>query len=129
MHFIHHCCGQVREYMEMFVEAGCDVLQLDQPTLMGIEWLGERYGGRICFWNCIDIQTTIGSGDLDAIDDEAHRQVWHLGRHGGGFMVKAYQQPASVGMTADQAQRQFDAFRRYAEYPLLPHPEPKARTR
>ncbi len=110
MHFIHHCCGQVRPYMDMFVEAGCDVLQLDQPTLMGIAWLGEHYGGKICFWNPIDIQTTIGSGNLDAIDDEAHQQVWHLGNYGGGFMVKAYQQPESIGMTVEQAQRQYDAF-------------------
>jgi hypothetical protein len=120
MHFIHHCCGQVREYMDMFVEAGCDVLQLDQPNLMGIEWLGKNYGGKICFWNPVDIQTTIGSGNLDVIEDEAHRQVWHLGNFAGGFMVKAYQQPESVGMTIAQAQRQYDAFRHYANYPLQP---------
>ncbi len=118
MHFIHHCCGQVRPYMDMFVEASCDVLQLDQPTLMGIEWLGEHYRGKICFWNPVDIQTTIGSGNLDAIENEAHRQVWHLGNCGGGFMVKAYQQPESIGMTVEQAQRQHDAFRRYGQYPL-----------
>ncbi len=118
MHFIHHCCGQVREYMEMFVAAGCDVLQLDQPALMGIEWLGEHYGGKLCFWNPVDIQTTIGSGDLDAIEAEACRQIWHLGNHGGGFMVKAYQQPESVGMTVAQARRQYDAFKRHGSYPL-----------
>ena len=32
MHFLHPCCGQVREYMDFFAEAGCDVLQLDQPA-------------------------------------------------------------------------------------------------
>ncbi len=36
-------------------------------------------------------------------------------------MVKTYQQPESIGMTAAQAQRQFDAFKRYAKYPLIPH--------
>ena len=30
MHFMHHCCGQVRDYMDLFVQGGCDVLQLDQ---------------------------------------------------------------------------------------------------
>lgn len=121
MHFIHHCCGQVREYVDMFIEAGCDVLQLDQPESMGIDWLGERCGGRICFWNPVDIQTTIAGGDLDAIEDEAHRQVWRLGNFGGGFMVKAYQQPSSVGMTVAQAERQYEAFKRYSQYPLLPY--------
>jgi len=121
MHFIHNCCGQVRELTDMFIEAGCDVLQLDQPTLMGIEWLGEHYGGKICFWCPVDIQTTMSSGNLDAIEDEAHRQVWHLGNYGGGFMVKAYQQPESIGILAAQAQRQYDAFKRYGTYPLSPY--------
>ena len=124
MHFIHHCCGQVRSYMDMFVEAGCDVLQLDQPELMGIDWLGEHYGGRICFWNPVDIQKTVTSGDLDAIEEEAHHQIWKLGNHGGGFMVKAYQQPESIGMTEAQARRQYEAFKRYANYPIIPY-EPR----
>jgi len=126
MHFIHHCCGQVREYVEMIIEAGCDVLQLDQPELMGIDWLSEHCGGRICFWNCVDIQKTIGSGDLDAIEEEARRQVCLLGGSGGGFMVKAYQQPESIGMSVAQAQRQYDAFRRLASCPLEPSRRPAA---
>jgi hypothetical protein len=107
--------------MDMFVEAGCDVLQLDQSELMGIEWLGKNYGGKICFWNPVDIQKTIGSGDLDAIADEAHRQVWHLGNFNGGFMVKAYSQPNTIGMTLAQAERQYSAFKRLARYPLTPY--------
>jgi hypothetical protein len=121
MHFIHHCCGQVRDYVPMFLEAGCDVLQLDQPTLMGIDWLSENFGGKLCFWNPVDIQRTIGRGDLDAIADEAHHQVWAFGRFGGGFMVKAYQQPNAIGMTIEESEAQYRAFLRYAEYPLRPY--------
>ena len=36
-------------------------------------------------------------------------------------MVKAYQQPESIGMTIFQAQRQHDAFKRLANYPLVPY--------
>lgn len=122
MHFIHHCCGQVRSYMEMFVEAGCDVLQLDQPTLMGIDWLADNYGGKLCFWNPVDIQTTMRTGDLAAIEDEAHHQVWKLGNFAGGFMVKAYQQPESVGITQAQSEAQYQAFHKYSRYPLIPYP-------
>jgi len=121
MHFIHHCCGQVREYMGMFVEAGCDVMQLDQPRLMGIDWLAENFGGKIAFWNPVDIQRTIGRGDLLAVADEAHHQVWSFGKHGGGFMVKAYQQPNSIGMTVDESEAQYQAFMRLATYPLTPY--------
>lgn len=121
MHFIHHCCGQVKAYMDMFCEAGCDVLQLDQPNLMGIDWLANNFGGRICFWNPVDIQTTIPKRDLAAIADEAHHQVWAFGQYGGGFMVKAYQQPSSIGMTVRQAEAQYEAFLKYSRYPLQPY--------
>lgn len=121
MHFIHHCCGQVREYMGMFKEAGCDVIQLDQPNLMGIDWMAENFGGGMCFWNPVDIQTTIARGDLAAIEDEAHRQVWAFGRYGGGFMVKAYQQPNSIGMSVEQSEAQYRAFIRFSRYPLPPY--------
>jgi hypothetical protein len=67
------------------------------------------------------LQKTATSGDLEAIEEEAHHQVWKLGNYGGGFMVKAYQQPESIRMTQAQAQRQFDAFQRYAHYPLIPY--------
>ena len=121
MHLIHHCCGQVREYMGMFLEAGCDVIQLDQPNLMGIEWLAENFGGKVCFWNPVDIQTTIARGDVTAIEDEVHHQVWAFGQCGGGFMVKAYQQPNSIGMTVEQAESQYQAFVRFSRYPLQPY--------
>ncbi len=118
MHLIHHCCGMVREYLPLFIEAGCDVLQLDQPTLMGIDWLAEQAGGKICFWNSIDIQRTLGRGDLAAIAEEAHHQFRAFGQDGGGFMVKAYQQPNSIGMTVPEFETMYAAFMRLSEYPL-----------
>jgi uroporphyrinogen decarboxylase len=123
MHFIHHCCGQVRELLPMFLEAGCDVLQLDQPTLMGIDWLAENYGGKLCFWNPVDIQRTITQTSAEAIKDEAHAQAWKLGNFGGGFMVKAYEQPNAIGMTVAQAEAQYQAFLEYSQYPLIPYGE------
>jgi uroporphyrinogen decarboxylase len=118
MHFIHHCCGQVRQYMPLFVEGGCDVLQLDQPERMGIDWLGEHFGGKICFWNSIDIQKTMPTGDLAAIAAEARRQILRFGNFDGGFMVKSYEQPLSVGITAAAFEAQREAFHRYGNYPL-----------
>jgi len=69
----------------------------------------------------MDIQKTVTAGDLDAIEEEARRLVWKRGNSGRGSMVKAFQQPASIGMAGAQAQRQYEAFKRYANYPLIPH--------
>jgi hypothetical protein len=121
MHFIHHSCGQVRDLVPLFAEAGLDVMQLDQPTLMGVDWLAENYGGKLCFWNPVDIQRTITLTDALTIEDEAHEQVWKLGNFGGGFMVKAYEQPNAVGITIPQAEAQYQAFLKYSKYPLIPY--------
>lgn len=121
MHFIHHCCGKVRRYLDLFVEAGLDVLQLDQPAPMGIDWLAERYGGKLAFWCPTDIQRTAPAGDLEAIRDEAHHLCWAFGRQGGGFMFKAYAQPNAVGLTAAAAQAQYEAFLTFGRYPLRPY--------
>jgi uroporphyrinogen decarboxylase len=112
MHFIHHCCGQVWPLMDMFIEGGLDVLQLDQPELMGIDRLAASYAGKLCFWNCVDIMQTMPTGDVARIADEARRQVdsFHVG---GGFMVKAYQQPQAIRLGHAALQAQYDAFMRY----------------
>jgi hypothetical protein len=39
-------------------------------------------------------------------------------------MVKAYQQPNAIGMTIAESEAQYQAFLRYAQYPLEPY-EPK----
>ncbi|NLW86920.1 MAG: hypothetical protein GXY38_08610 [Planctomycetes bacterium] len=121
MHLLHHCCGRVCEYMDIFVENHWDVLQLDQPCLMGIDYLGDNYGGKICFWNPVDIQKTMPTGDAGAIADEAHHQIWAMGRHNGGFMVKAYQQPNAIGLTTAALEAQYQAFMKYGNYPLEPY--------
>jgi len=86
---------------------------------MGIDWLSQNYGGRICFWNSVDIQKTMPAGNHLAIEREAHRQVWRLGNFGGGFMFKAYEQPESVGITPELFEAQYRAFKKYATYPLI----------
>jgi hypothetical protein len=116
MHFIHHCCGKVNKFMDMFIEAGTDVMQLDQPTLMGIDFLSENYGGKICFWNPVDIQTTMQQDNLDKIRTEAHEMVRKLGKFNGGFMVKAYESPEAINLTEEKFIAQYEAFLEVAEY-------------
>jgi hypothetical protein len=90
--------------MDMFVEAGCDVLQLDQPTLMGIEWLGKNYGGKICFWNPVDIQTTIGSGQPEHHPGgEVHELVAHTLEQLAEICIPEEQVRVDVHHDADDA--------------------------
>ena len=45
-----------------------------------------------------------------------------MGKFRGGFMVKAYDQPNAIGLTEEQSEAQYQAFMKYAYYPLVPYP-------
>ena len=114
LHFIWHCCGHITELIPTMIELGADVLQLDQPRLLGHETLAERFGGRICFWNCADIQWS-PRPETSAADIE--REIAHMvqvyGRFRGGLMLRQYPQPLDIGMTEEKLKAEHEAFLRY----------------
>jgi len=92
-----HSCGHIVEILDDMIEAGLDVIQMDQQENMGLELLGERFGGRITFWSPVDIQQTMVNGTLDDIRAYCRKMVEHLGRPEGGFMPRWYGDPVSAG--------------------------------
>jgi hypothetical protein len=102
MHFMWHNCGQILDMLPDMVEMGVDVVQLDQPRLMGHEALMAAVGGKLCLWNCVDIQWATAEGRTDQeIRDEIRRMiaVYAPARRGGGFIAKHYPQPWDIGLT------------------------------
>ena len=100
MHFIWHCCGQVAELIPEMIAMGVDVVQLDQPRLLGHRRLAEEFGGRICFWNAVDTQWS-ANGNLTAADLRAEVAAMTEPFHplGGGFMARHYPQPGAIGLS------------------------------
>ena len=82
IHFIWHNCGHIYEMFPDMIEMGVDVVQFDQPRLMGHQKLIEALGGKICMWNCVDIQW---ASREEVTNDEIRREV--------AEMVEAYQIP------------------------------------
>jgi len=111
MHYLFHCCGQILDIIPDLIEIGVDVLQLDQPRLMGVERLVNEFGGRICFWNTVDIQW---SPHPDVTLDELRAEVAHMveafGRFNGGFIARQYPQPWDIGMPREKHQAIYEAF-------------------
>lgn len=93
-----HSCGNIREIIEDLIGAGVRVLQFDQPSLYGIERLGEAFGGRVAFECPVDIQRTLQTRDAGKIRDEARRLVERLGGQGGGFIACRYGDEAAIGL-------------------------------
>ncbi|MBW1709445.1 MAG: hypothetical protein JRJ73_06105 [Deltaproteobacteria bacterium] len=74
MHYIWHNCGQILDMIPDMIEIGVDVVQLDQPRLMGHKKLTDDFGGKICFWNTVDIQWS-ASGEVTDNDIRAEVQL------------------------------------------------------
>ncbi|MBI5725710.1 MAG: hypothetical protein HZA50_17255 [Planctomycetes bacterium] len=111
MHVWIHSCGKVNKAMSMFIEAGIDVINLQQPLTNGIDELGKKFAGKIVFESLCDIQKTLPKGDRDEIKAQARQLMRTWGTPKGGFVLGDYGDAAAIG--ADPAVKQFmlDRFR------------------
>lgn len=105
-----HSCGHIVEILDDLIEAGLDVIQLDQQENMGLDVLGERSAGRITFWCPVDIQNTMARGDPDQIRDYIRKMVGFLGRPEGGFICGYYGDPVGAGHTQEAIDAMCQAF-------------------
>jgi len=92
-----HSCGYIVDILDDLIEIGLDVVHMDQQQNMGLELLGERFGGRITFYACVDIQNAMVHGTLDDIRDYCRKMAKLLGRPEGGFIPRWYSDPVGAG--------------------------------
>ncbi len=115
-----HSCGDIVSILDDLIEIGLDVIQMDQQENMGLDLLGERFGGRITFWCPVDIQRTMVQGSLEDIRAYCRRMVRTLGRPQGGFMAQWYADPAGAGHRPEAVEAMCEEFLRLSrEHALL----------
>ena len=103
LHYIWHNCGQIVDMIPDMIEMGVDVLQLDQPRMMGHDFLTEKFGGKICFWNTVDIQwSTAPERSDEEIRGEILAMISAYNRFNGGFMARQYPQPWDIGLSSER---------------------------
>ncbi|MFO7870197.1 MAG: uroporphyrinogen decarboxylase family protein [Kiritimatiellia bacterium] len=117
LHTILHSCGYIVDVLDDMIDAGLEVIQMDQQENMGLEQLGERFGGRIAFYSPVDIQNTMARGNPDEIRAYCRDMVRRLGRPRGGFIPKWYPDPAGAGHTDEAIEAMCDEFVRLAKDP------------
>lgn len=115
-HFILHSCGRVNELVPLFIEAGIDVLNMQQPRCYGIEELGRRFAGKVAFLTTVDIQATLPAGQPDAIREEADLLVKHWSTPAGGLIVFNYGDPEALAVKPEMADVMFRAFDRLKDF-------------
>jgi uroporphyrinogen decarboxylase len=92
-----HSCGYITDILDDLVEVGLHVIHMDQQENMGVEYLGNRFAGRLTFFCPVDIQKTMVYGSLDDIRAYCRRLVIVLGRLQGGFIPRWYGDPIGAG--------------------------------
>jgi len=113
IHFIWHNCGYISDMFPDMIEMGVDVVQFDQPRLLGHQKLIEALGGKICLWNCVDIQW---ASKEEVTNDEIRREVaemvevYQIPRFNGGFIAKHYPQPWDIQLSVERQKLIFEAF-------------------
>jgi len=113
MHFIWHNCGYIVDMFPDMIELKVDVLQLDQPRLMGHRNLIDLLGGKLCMWNPVDIQWSTMEGRTE---DELRQEVVDMTRiydvrgHQGGFIARHYPQPWDINLSKARQKLIYDTY-------------------
>jgi len=92
-----HSCGYIVDILDDLIQIGLDVIHMDQQENMGLENLGNRFGGRLTFFAPVDIQKTMAYGTEEEIRHYCRAMVRHLGKPQGGFIPCWYGDPIGAG--------------------------------
>ncbi len=110
-HVWMHSCGKVDAYIDSLIDAGVNVLNLQQPRVFGsIEQFGRRFAGRVCLESLCDIQHTLPFAGDDAIREEARLLTQFWGTPAGGFVLSDYGDGQAIGTPLTKKQVMLDAF-------------------
>jgi len=111
MHYFWHNCGFISDMIPDMIEIGVDLVQLDQPRLMGHGPLTDAFGGRICFWNTVDIQwSTSPNVTEEAVRAEVAEMTRAFARFNGGFIARHYPQPWDIGLSNEMQEVIYETF-------------------
>ena len=105
MHFWLHTCGDVRPFLEDFIEIGLDVIHPIQKYTMDEREVAEQFGGRIAFWAGMDVQQILPWGTPEDVRKEVRFMIDTYDRPDGGCMITA-----GNGITPDNPVENLRAF-------------------
>jgi hypothetical protein len=82
-YFFKHTDGNTWKVLDLLVEAGVDAWHGIQPAIgMNLPELQERYGGKLCFWGGVDLETLIAGSEAD-VREQVRIAVESAPRDGG----------------------------------------------
>ena len=110
VHF--HSDGMVWEIMEDLVDAGVDVLNVQQHVI-GLERIARRFAGRICFRTDLDRQFILPRGTPEEVRQHVRQTIEALGSPRGGLIGHGEIGP---DVPLENVRAMFQAFREFGVY-------------
>jgi len=83
-----HSDGYILEIIEDLIQIGVQALNC-QIACMGVEELGRRFAGRLCFWGELDRQHLLPRGAPEDILLAAKKNLKYLSTPEGGYIMQA----------------------------------------
>jgi len=105
-----HSCGKINAILDSLIEIGMDVINLQQPRLLGIEEIGQRFCGRICFDTHCDIQQTLPNKSVEEIQQEVELLIEHWAAPDGGFIVGDFGDGKPLGVPLERKHIMLESF-------------------
>jgi len=105
-HFFLHSCGRINDLVPILIEAGVDVLNMQQPQAYDL----------VAFLTTADIQATLPTGNAELVRAEVRELVAHWSTPQGGFIVFNYGDPAALAVRPEMTEVMFREFWRLARY-------------
>jgi len=115
-HYMQHSCGKINDLVPYFIDVGVDVMNMMQPQTYGIEEIGERFAGKICFLTTADYQKTLPEGDPAKIRAEVEQLVRCWSTSDGGMVVFNIGDPGKMAITYEAMEAMFRAFAAMSHY-------------
>jgi uroporphyrinogen decarboxylase len=107
-----HSDGDIRLLVDDMVSSGVQVVNL-QDLVNGIDWIADRFAGRVCIDLDIDRQEVTPKGRPRDVDALIREEVERLGRREGGLMMIYGLYP---GVPLENVKALMDAMQSYASY-------------
>lgn len=107
-----HSDGDIRTLIDDLIEGGVDVINL-QDQVNGVDWIAEKFAGKVCVDLDIDRQFITSRGTPEDIDKLIKEEVSKIGRKEGGLtMIYGLY----GGIPLKNVQAVMDAMEKYAYY-------------
>jgi len=113
---IIHCCGNVNQLLDLFVDWGFDGAQALEPTAhMDLADVKKRVGKRMCIFGNLDISHVMSHGTREEVDGAVKSAIQAAAQDGGFIMGKTN---SNYAVKVKNTRWMIEYTHRYGVYPI-----------